>query len=262
MSRILSASIYLFSSVIGIASFAYPFVLSPVGNTAGQQMLEQQALVPLLTMVLLMLCLGVLLIEVQGQTVNARMVAALGVLVSITAVLRFIETAVPAPGGFSPIFAPIILAGYVFGARFGFLMGVLTLLVSALITGGIGPWLPYQMFVTGWVGLTAGWLPHLRQPRLELGMLILFGSAWGFLFGIIINLYSWPFLIGPEATSWQPGTGLGEGVGRYLAYYAATSLLWDVVRSLGNAILLLLLGIPAIRALTRFRERFKFQVVT
>lgn len=255
MNRFLSVTIYLFSSLIGIATFAYPFILAPAAGT-----LDQQTLAPLLTMVLLLLCLGVLLIEVQGQTINARMVAALGVLVSITAVLRFIETAVPAPGGFSPIFAPLILAGYVFGARFGFLMGVLTILVSALITGGVGPWLPYQMFVAGWVGLTAGWLPHLRQPRLELGMLILFGVVWGILFGFIINLYSWPFIMGPEATSWQAGTGWQTGVSRYLAYYAATSLLWDTVRSLGNVVLILLLGTPTIRALTRFRERFEFEV--
>ncbi|MFO7541019.1 MAG: ECF transporter S component [Chloroflexota bacterium] len=256
MSRILSAAIYIFSVLIGIATFAYPFVLPPAA-----QSVEQQTLVPLLTMVLLLLCLGVLLIEVQGQTINARMVAALGVLVSITAVLRFIETAIPAPGGFSPIFAPLILAGYVFGARFGFLMGVLALLVSALITGGVGPWLPYQMFTVGWVGLTAGWLPHLSRPRLELALLLLFGLVWGFLFGAIINLYSWPFLMGPEATSWQAGAGWGEGVTRYLAYYAATSLLWDSVRGAGNMALLLLLGTPAIRALTRFRERLEFQVV-
>jgi len=256
MNRLLSVTIYAGSILIGIATFAYPFVLAPVA-----EMVDQQTVAPLLTMVLLLLCLAVLLIEVQGQTVNARMVAALGVLVSITAVLRFIETAVPAPGGFSPIFAPLILAGYVFGARFGFLMGVLTLLVSALITGGVGPWLPYQMFVAGWVGLTAGWLPRLQRPRLELGLLLLFGLGWGFLFGFIINLYSWPFLMGPATTSWQPGVGWQEGVSRYLAYYAATSLLWDVMRSLGNVALLLLLGTPAIRALTRFRERFEFQVV-
>jgi energy-coupling factor transport system substrate-specific component len=255
MSRLLSATIYSFSILIGIATFAYPFVLAPAA-----EMVDQQTLAPLLTMLLLLLCLAVLLIEVQGQTINARMVAALGVLVSITAVLRFIETAVPAPGGFSPIFAPLILAGYVFGARFGFLMGVLTILVSALITGGVGPWLPYQMFVAGWVGLTAGWLPQLRQPRLELGMLFLFGVVWGLLFGFIINLYSWPFIMGPEATSWQAGVGWQAGVSRYLAYYLATSLLWDSVRSLGNVVLILLLGTPTIRALARFRERFEFEV--
>jgi energy-coupling factor transport system substrate-specific component len=82
----------------------------------------------------------------------------LGVLVAVSSVLRFLEVAFPMPGGFSPIFAPIIIAGYVFGGRFGYLMGTFTLLTSALIIGGVGPWLPYQMFTAGWAGLTAGWL--------------------------------------------------------------------------------------------------------
>ena len=73
---------------------------------------------------------------------------------------------------------------------FGFLLGAMTLLVSGLITAGVGPWLPYQMFTAGWVGLSAGWLPHLKQTRLEVAMLVLFGALWGFLFGAIMNLYT------------------------------------------------------------------------
>ena len=118
---------------------------------------------PLLSVVLVSLCLAVLLVELQGQAAGAKTVAALGILVATAATLRFIEVAIPGPGGFSPIFAPIILGGYVFGPRFGFLLGAMTLLVSGLITAGVGPWLPYQMFTAGWVGLSAGWLPHLKQ---------------------------------------------------------------------------------------------------
>ncbi|MCB9161966.1 MAG: hypothetical protein H6644_19315 [Caldilineaceae bacterium] len=54
------------------------------------------------------------------------------------------------PGGFSPIFFLIVLTGYVYGGRSAF-MGVLTLVVSSLFTGAIGPWLPYQMVTAGWI---------------------------------------------------------------------------------------------------------------
>jgi energy-coupling factor transport system substrate-specific component len=108
-----------------------------------------------------------LLVELQGRSLSAKTVAMLGVLVAVTSVLRFLEVAFPMPGGFSPIFAPIIIAGYVFGGRFGFLMGTFTLLASALITGGIGPWLPYQMFTAGWAGLTAGWLRRIADASLR-----------------------------------------------------------------------------------------------
>lgn len=258
MNRLLTGAIYALSALIGVAALAYPFLLPQVATTTAAAARTGEA--PLLTLVLLMLVLAVMLLEVQGQAVNAKMVAALGVLVAVTAVLRFLEVAVPGPGGFSPIFAPIILAGYVFGARFGFMMGTLTLLASALITGGVGPWLPYQMFTAGWVGLTAGWLPHPRSDRLQLLLLIAFGLLWGLAYGFIINLYFWPFVAGSGATAWQPGGTLRASVGRYLLFYVTTSAVWDVMRALGNAALLLVLGVPAVRALIRFRDRFRFEV--
>ena len=77
-------------------------------------------------------------------------------------------------------FAPLILGGYVFGARFGFLFGAFALLVSALITGGVGPWLPYQMFAAGWMGLSAGGLGVSSATAVRVALLHLakpFGVA-------------------------------------------------------------------------------------
>ncbi len=256
-----TAVLYTLAALIGVLAFAYPFILPQlVAQTASGEVTARATDAPLLTFLLMGLCLAVLLIEVQGQAVSAKVVATLGVLVAITAVLRFIDTAIPVPGGFSPIFAPIILAGYVFGARFGFLLGTLSLLTSALITGGIGPWLPYQMFVVGWVGLTAGWLPHPTSAWQEKGLLILFGLAWGFVFGAVMNLYFWPFVLGNEASHWLPGLGVMENLTRYVTFYLATSAVWDVSQAVGNAILLLVLTTPVLRVLTRFRDRFQFVV--
>jgi energy-coupling factor transport system substrate-specific component len=269
MKRAFTFVIYALSALIGIVAFVYPFLVPQLlALTAGQGLAGEEAAsvratdAPLLTMILLVLCLGVLLIEVQGQVVSAKVVAVLGVLVAVTAVLRFIDTVFPGPGGFSFVFAPIILVGYVFGARFGFLMGTMTLLVSALITGGVGPWLPYQMFTAGWVGLTAGWLPHPPPAGLQLLLLATFAFFWGMLFGAIMNLYFWPFISGNSVMGWQPGTGFEMGLRRYAAFYLATSLLWDVGRALGNTILIVVLGMPAVRALARFRDRFQFERVT
>lgn len=262
MKQTLTTLIYTFAGLIGVAAFTYPFLLPGLAPRAAEATTVRASEAPLLTLMLLVLCLAVLLLEVQGQAVSAKMVAALGVLVAATSTLRFIEVAIPGPGGFSPMFAPIILAGYVFGARFGFLMGTLTLLVSALITGGVGPWLPYQMFAAGWVGLTAGWLPRLPRQRAELALLAAFGFAWGLLYGAILNLYFWPVLSGGAAGAlgWEPEAGLGAGLLRYGAFYATTSMVWDLLRGVGNVLFIAVLGLPAIRALSRFRERFQFQV--
>lgn len=261
MQRALTAAIYLLSVLIGVAALLYPFAVPAGGQVSGDPFSGRGLEAPALTIVLLAVTLGVLLLEVQGEAVSAKTVAALGVLVAATSILRFVEVAIPGPGGFSPIFVPVILCGYVYGARFGFLMGTLTMLVSALITGGIGPWLPYQMFAAGWVGLTSGWLPRPRNQALALVELTLFAFLWGIAYGAILNLFFWPFMGAGSATSFNPDAGMGTAVRSYAAFYIATSLVWDVTRALGNAALVLLLGLPAIRALERFRDKSQFQVL-
>lgn len=257
--RLFAGLLYAASALIGVAAFVYPFLQPALARAAdAEQATMAPAVTPLLTTVLLAVCLLALLIEMQGAQVSAKVVAALGMLVAATSVLRFLETAIPGPGGFTPIFVPIILAGYVFGARFGFLMGALSLLVSALITAGVGPWLPYQMFVASWVGFTAGLLPKVEGPGREMLMLTVFSALWGFLFGFITNLYFWPFFAGEAGMSWQPGASLDTAVSHYLAFYVATSLAWDVIRAMGNVVMMVLLGQPTVRALRRFRDRFQF----
>lgn len=258
---ILTASIYLLSGLIGFAAFVYPFLLRSLEAGENEPLLDRSADAPMLTFLLMVICLGVLLLEIQGQTVSAKMIAALGVLVAATATLRFLEVAIPGPGGFSPIFVPIILAGYVFGARFGFLMGTMTMLVSALLTGGVGPWLPYQMFVAGWIGLTSGWLPHPHSSRLEWVLLVGVGVVWGILYGVIMNIYFWPFMGGGGGMAYEAGIGFLQATGRYLLFYLTTSFVWDIARAIGNGLLIAILGLPTVRALTRFRDKFQFQVL-
>lgn len=92
-------------------------------------------------------------------------------------------------------------------------------------------------------------------------MLLTFGFLWGFLYGGIMNLYTWPYLVGNAQTTWTPGAGAGDALRRYAAYYVTTSLVWDSAAAIGNVVLLAALGLPTVRALARFRNRFHFQVV-
>jgi energy-coupling factor transport system substrate-specific component len=265
--RAASGLIYALSGVVGVLAFIYPFFADATQASIGRAH-SQDA--PLVTAALVGLSVISLLLELQGGSVSAKTVALLGVLVAISSVLRFLEVAFPLPGGFSPIFAPVMLAGYVFGARFGFQMGAFTLLVSALVTGTVGPWLPYQMFAAGWAGMSAGWLgqvPALRRAKVSsraswVGTVALaaLGFAWGLLYGAIMNLYFWPFASGPAEQAWTHGLALWETLRRYGVFYLATSLAWDMVRSVGNVLLLLFLGPATITALTRFRQRFYFDV--
>ncbi len=260
MQKILTYSIFVLSAMVGVGVFLYPIILPLSATLTDSQAVDPQQS-QALTTVLLTLTIGVLLLEVQGQATSAKMIAALGLLIAATSILRFIEVAIPGPGGFSPIFVPIVIAGYVFGARFGFLMGTLTMFVSALLTGGVGPWLPYQMFASGWVGLTAGLLPQVEDPFWQIAMLALFAMVWGILYGFIMNLFFWPFM----SAGLSQGQGAGQSVrsilANYGAFYVTTSLVWDITRGVGNLVMMLALGLPAVRALQRFRDRFDFQIV-
>lgn len=262
IQRTLSGAIYVLSTLLGVAAFLAPFFAATVQTSSQQQ--AGAATAPLLLTALVGLCFVALLIEVQGSELSAKSVALLGVLVAINSAARFAEVAIPGPGGFTPIFMLIILAGYGFGGRFGFLMGAMTMLVSAVITGGVGPWLPYQMFTAGWVGLSAPLARPLvralggESHAAELVVLAALGALWGFAYGAIMNISFWPYATGPAAQYWVPGTSPSDTLRRYLAFYLLTSLAWDAFGAFGNVLLIVLFGAPVLRALRRFRDRMGF----
>lgn len=257
ISRWLTGAAVAAASLVGIIAFIYPFFVPPQNRTAGLASHEQDA--PFLFVVLIVLCLGALLADLGATQGSAKRIAVLGILAAIAAVLRAVRVA-----GFSGIFFLPMLGGYVFGPSFGFLLGALSLMVSALIGGGVGPWLPFQMFTVGWVGLLSGLLPGARLRRLGAGEAVVL-AAWGFVmglvFGAIMNLWFWPFVFSPQQSVlyWQPGLTLADTLRRYAAFYVITSLPYDLWRAGGNFLVILLLGRPLLRVLRRFHQRFYFE---
>ena len=248
------------ATLIGIAAFLYPFLLPAVEPSTENRTRSAEA--PLLFAIVTVLCLVAISMEVQpgaggpGLQNAAKTTALLGVLVAIDATLRLVPTFL----GASPVFPLILLTGAVFGSAVGFQMGALTLLVSAFITGGIGPWLPFQMLVAGWIGLSAGWLPRWPDQRKRLRALAALGAVWGFGYGAIMNLWTWPFtapgLQEDVGLYWSPDLSFGESIAHYGRYYLVTSLWYDFFRAAGNALLLLALGGPVLRTQERFHDRF------
>jgi energy-coupling factor transport system substrate-specific component len=247
----------LIVSIAGVLAFSLPFAISALPDAAGQvssRTLEASLLLALVVGGSLVITVAEL-VRGPGAGNHARSVALLGALVAIDATLRL----VPSFFGASPIFALIVLVGYVFGSRFGFVMGSLTLLLSAAITAGVGPWLPFQMLCTGWIGVAAGWLPAWKSNRAELVTAAALGAVAGFAYGALMNLYSWPFAA-PGLTEdiglyWSPGLSVLESIERYAAFYLATSLVHDATRAAATGILILVAGAPVIRLLRRFRAR-------
>jgi energy-coupling factor transport system substrate-specific component len=264
--RLLSGTIYVMTTLLGVMAFLYPFWLPSLAQGDGLGM-AHAADAPLMMTLLVGLCFAVLLLEVQGNGMSAKALALLGILVAMNSVLRFAEAAIPGPGGFSPIFLLIVLGGYVYGARFGFLLGALTMFVSGLLTGGIGPWLPYQMFVAGWTGMAAPLCrPVVRVMQAEgrwgeVWALAIYAGIWGLVFGMVMNIWFWPFIAGAAEYYWSPGISVLETIRRYLVFYAVTSLVWDAMRMAGNLALILAFGMPVLRVLRRFHDRFTYAYV-
>jgi energy-coupling factor transport system substrate-specific component len=255
MQRTLNAAILVIASLIGLAAFLYPFFVPQQGE--GFEALAHAQDAPLLFAAVVILCLAAALNSLSSGLLDVKLIAVLGILTAVNAVLR----GVPGPGGFSLVFLLPILCGYAFGPTFGFLLGVFSLAVSAFIGFGIGPWLPYQMLSAGWVGLLSGLLPHFdRHPRAEALMLAAWGLVIGLAFGALMNIWFWPYVFsaGQSELYWQPGLTALEALKRYALFYVVTSLWWDLVRAVGNFALLLLLGGPVLRLLRRFRQRFHF----
>lgn len=244
------------ASLIGLIAFLYPFFLTSLPQAASRTNAHAED-APLITLLLVGLCLVAMLAPLNAGRANSKIVAILGVLSAVNAVLR----AIPGPAGFSAMFVLPILCGYAYGATFGFLLGALSLLVSAFIGGGVGPWLPYQMLAVGWVGMSSAWLPHLEgRPRLEALLLGVWGAMWGFAFGALMNIWFWPYVFQPQQAElyWRPGLALLETLRRYAVFYAVTSFGWDLGRAAGNALLLWTFGRPILRLLRRFQKRFYF----
>lgn len=248
------------ASLVGLASFLYPFILPMTISQATNQD-GNAAVAPYVFAAVGAMSVLALLVTVtprQGSS-RSREVALLGVLVAIDAVLRL----VPSVLGATPIFLLIVLTGVAFGPLFGFQMGTLSLLFSAFVTGGVGPWLPFQMLAAGWIGMSAGWLPHRGPHWLRLAVIALFAAVWGFLFGALMNLWFWPFSApggGVDASLyWSPELGGIETLQRYSRFYLVTSFGFDAARAIGNVVLVAVFASPILRLLERYRDRFTWE---
>jgi energy-coupling factor transport system substrate-specific component len=151
-----------------------------------------------------------------------------------------------------------VLAGRVYGPGFGFLLGSTTLFASALLTGGVGPWLPFQMLAASWVGAGAGLLPPARGRR-EVALLMAYGALAAAAYGLLMNLWFWPFLTaGDPAISYLPGAPVIDNLRRLVLYSAATSLAWDLGRAITTVALVGVTGSAVLAVLRRAARRAAF----
>jgi len=236
-------------SAVGLVAFGWPLLVRPGA------VLSERGDAPWLFVLLLPLLLAVVLAEIADGGLDSKAVAVLGVLAAVGAALR------PLGGGsagFETVFFLLVLAGRVFGPGFGFVLGSMTLFASALLTAGVGPWLPFQMLAAGWVGLLAGCLPRARGWR-EVALLSAYGAVAGLVYGALMNLWGWPFFTGLESSlSFVAGDQVVENLQRFVGFTLATSLGFDLPRAMTNAVLIAITARPILLALRRTSRRAVF----
>jgi len=269
----------LLATAVGIIAFGWPFLAEP-----GSSAVAHASDAPWVFAAVVPLVLLVVLAQVSDGGMDAKAIAILGVLAAVVCILRPLGAGT---AGLEPIWFVIILGGCALGPGFGFSLGALSLAASALITGGVGPWLPFQMIAAAWVGLGAGLLPQWpggsaqptlsgspggsAQPtlsgsrgRAEIGMLAAYGLVASMAYGLVMNLWFWPFLGGLQATAYSPailfdpGAPVADNLARWFAFSLVTSLGWDIPRGVLTAVLILIAGRPMLTALSRAARRANF----
>ncbi|MDR6861831.1 ECF transporter S component [Phycicoccus sp. 3266] len=240
-------------SVAGLLAFLWPLLAS------ADSQLGRSGDAPLVFALLLPLLLAVVLSEIAEGGLDVKAVAMLGVLSAVGAALRPLGAGT---AGLETVFFLLVLGGRVFGPGFGFVLGSTTLFASALVTGGVGPWLPYQMLGAAWVGLGAGLLPRTR-PRWEVPLLCAYGALAGLLYGVALDFSFWPFATGLDGhLSFVAGAPAWENLRRFAVFSAATSLWWDLGRAVTNVVLIAVTGRAVLATLRRAARRAAFDTET
>src|SRR3954452_11547054 len=121
------------ASVAGMMMLVWPLLVrEPAGGQVGP---------PFVFLALLPVVIVVILAEVTEGGLDPRVLAVLGVLSAVNAVLRGLS---PGTAGVELVFFLFVMAGRGFRHHYGFVPACTSLFASALLTGGVGPWLPYQ----------------------------------------------------------------------------------------------------------------------
>jgi energy-coupling factor transport system substrate-specific component len=239
------------TTLFGVVAFGWPLLL----HQHGTQNTSHNGDAPWVLMIFIPLLLAIVMAELSDGSMDAKAVALLGIMAACFAALR-----VPSPGidGFEPEWFLLVLSARVFGRGFGFVLGAVALFASALITGGVGPWLPFQMLAAAWVGFGAGCLPQWRGWS-ERVLLAGYGIVAALVYGLLTNFWFWPFIGSTTSYSFRAGAGTVTNLHAFILFDLTTSMGFDLTRAATTAALILILGRPVLAALRRASRRAVFE---
>lgn len=174
----------------------------------------------------------------EMRKIAGREVVILAMLAAIAAVGRVPFAALP---GVQPTSFVIIIAGLVFGAESGFIVGAVAALVSNVFLGQ-GPWTPWQMYAWGMMGMTAGLLKNTKFLKSLWGKCT-FGFIWGYVFGWFMN--SWVIVSNIENFSLQ-----------FIMGIFLSSVSFDLAHALSNVFFIIVFSASWLKILNRFKKKY------
>ncbi|WP_314214944.1 ATP-binding cassette domain-containing protein [Pseudarthrobacter equi] len=245
MPRPVELAVLAAANLLALGAFCWPLLAAALPTDAA-------AALPYAALAIAPVAAVAVVVLLDGSVRSAHTVALLGVLAAVGSAVRVASTGV---GGVEAVFILLVLAGRAFGARFGLLLGAATIALSSALWGGIGPWTPFQVFACAWVGAGAGLLPKKVRGKAELWMLCGYGVVASYLFGLLTNLWFWPFAVGAgTGISYVPGAPLGTNLSSFLLYSLLTSTAgWDTLRAVTTVVGIIVVGRAILAALRRVK---------
>ncbi|PKM78047.1 MAG: ECF transporter S component [Firmicutes bacterium HGW-Firmicutes-15] len=174
--------------------------------------------------------------QFEKQEVNSKDIALIATMASLAAISRVPFAAIM---GLQPTTFIVMITGYVFGARTGFMVGAVAALVSNFFLGQ-GPWTPWQMFSWGICGVIAALTSNCN--RLNLISFTIITGLCGYLFGWIMNIWHWVGFVYPLNMT------------TFFATYLL-SIPSDTIHAVGNIAFSILFGKPFYIILTRYKKK-------
>ena len=216
------------ASLFSIAGFVWPFFYS------GKDLPRTQVFF----WIAIISAFVLVVIEISSAHLDAKSVALLGVLAALISALRPLGAGAV---GIEPMWFVLILSARVFGASFGFLLGMIS------------------MFASAWIGMAAGSLPKKVSGKQEIAMLLVIGILAAGSFGILMDLQFWPWALGNNTQlSYIPGGSIAENFGRFITFHFVSAMAWDIPRAIFTSVLIVFTGPSVLSALRRTYTRAAF----
>jgi len=247
-SRLVVAAVAL----VSLALFTWPLFVSVESS-------QQQFLAQTIFLLLMPALLAIVIVELASGKLNSRQIAVLGVLIALNSVVRMLGAGT---AGIETVFFLILISGYALGSSFGYLMGTGSLLVSAVLTGGVGPWLPFQMMAAGLLGFGAGTIPKTNIRWLRTTLMGVYAIVGAYAYGALMTMWNWPYLLGNGTSiSYLPGAPVAENIWRFVQFEIVTGgLVWDTGRAVTTLVLVLLTAPALLTTLERVARRAEIRV--